>query len=377
MVNWLGVHLKLKIGSVVPAPVPLKVNEALESITVTQKDADQSGFQMVFQIGRGLADRRDFALMRDTTLRPFNRVVISVYFGLHPRPIMDGIITTHQLVPSDEPGQSKLTVTGEDVSLMMDLEKSSRAYPQAGSDAMVRQLLRPYLVRYNLLPRIQRPSDPLMSSTAERTRTKPRHMTDLAYIKHLAQMHGFVFYIDHGDTPLANTAYWGPPQRAEISQPALSVNMGPDTNVEKVSFKRTDLPPKRVSYYDSDDQEQTVSGFTRDRLSRDLAQARKLDFLSKGPSGESDASKRVRAQAAVNASFDEVVTAEGSLDALRYGRLLKPRSVVDLRGAGETYDGQFYVKGVTHSIDIRKGQFKQNFTLTREGTRSRTPVVRP
>lgn len=376
MVNWLGLHLKLLIGSTVPAPAPLKVNEALESLTVTQKDADRSGFQLVFQIGRGLADRRDFGLLRDTTLRPFNRVIVTVYFGTQPRPIMDGIITSHQLAPSDEPGQSKLTVTGEDVSVMMDLEKSSRAYPQAGSDTIVRQLLSPYLVRYRLQPQIERPSDPLMNTTAERTRTKPRHMTDLEYIKHLAQMHGFVFYIDHGDTPLANTAYWGQPQRTTISQPALAVNMGPDTNVEKISFKRTELPPKRMKYYDAEEAEQTVSGFTRDRMSRNLPEARKLDFLGSGPTGESDASKRVRAQAAVNASFDEVVTAEGSLDALRYGRLLKPRSVVDVRGAGESYDGQFYVKGVTHAIDVRKGQFKQNFTLSREGTGTRSPLVR-
>jgi hypothetical protein len=69
------------------------------------------------------------------------------------------------------------------------------------------------------------------------------------------------------------------------------------------------------------------------------------------------------------------VTATGELNALQYGDLLRARGLVGLRGAGFSYDGFYYVKSVTHSI--RKGEYKQRFTLTREGTGSLTPVVRP
>ena len=82
-----------------------------------------------------------------------------------------------------------------------------------------------------------------------------------------------------------------------------------------------------------------------------------------------------RAQALVDESTDNVVTASGTLDALRYGAILEARALVGLRGAGLSYDGFYYVQSVTHSI--RKGEYKQNFTLTREGTGSTTPVVRP
>ena len=72
-----------------------------------------------------------------------------------------------------------------------------------------------------------------------------------------------------------------------------------------------------------------------------------------------------RAQALTDRSMDSVVTVEGELDALRYGDLL----------TGFTYDGLYYVKSVNHTIT--KGQYKQRFTLTREGTGSLTPVVIP
>jgi hypothetical protein len=82
-----------------------------------------------------------------------------------------------------------------------------------------------------------------------------------------------------------------------------------------------------------------------------------------------------RAQGLTDKSVDNVVTAQGELDALRYGDVLKPRGIVGLRGAGFTFDGLYYVKSVNHSIS--RGQFKQRFSLSREGTGAITPAVIP
>jgi hypothetical protein len=92
-------------------------------------------------------------------------------------------------------------------------------------------------------------------------------------------------------------------------------------------------------------------------------------------SGMTYAQAMARAQAVTDASVDNVVTASGDLDALRYGGLLKPRGIVGLRGAGFQNDGFYYVKSVTHKIG--KGQYKQSFNLTREGTGAISPVVIP
>ena len=58
---------------------------------------------------------------------------------------------------------------------------------------------------------------------------------------------------------------------------------------------------------------------------------------------------------------------------LRYGRVLKARRLVGVRGAGTAFDGLYYVKSVTHSI--KRGEYKQSFTLVRNGLISTLPAV--
>jgi len=67
------------------------------------------------------------------------------------------------------------------------------------------------------------------------------------------------------------------------------------------------------------------------------------------------------------------VTGTGSLDVMRYNGLLRARMLVGVRGAGLTYDGMYYVDSVTHNI--KPGEYKQNFTLSRDGVISNTPKV--
>jgi hypothetical protein len=82
-----------------------------------------------------------------------------------------------------------------------------------------------------------------------------------------------------------------------------------------------------------------------------------------------------RAQGMAEESNDGSLTVTGRLDTERYGGLLPARGLVGVRGAGWSHDGLYYVKQVTHSIT--RGRHTQEFTLTREGVGSITPVVRP
>jgi hypothetical protein len=68
-----------------------------------------------------------------------------------------------------------------------------------------------------------------------------------------------------------------------------------------------------------------------------------------------------------------VVSCEGSLDVTRYRGVLQARQLVGLRGAGIAFDGLYYVKSVTHKI--KRGEYKQDFMLTRNGLVSTVPTV--
>ena len=57
------------------------------------------------------------------------------------------------------------------------------------------------------------------------------------------------------------------------------------------------------------------------------------------------------------------ISGQGTLDVLRYGAILPARTVVQVQGAGITFDGEYFVSAVTHTI--KPGSYKQSFTLQR------------
>jgi len=206
--------------------------------------------------------------------------------------------------------------------------------------------------------------------------------TDLCYLKALAELHGYVFYITPGPAPMTNTAYWGPPVRVGLPQKAITMNMGAETNVEgKINFRYNSLAAKKIEGQVQDRQtNEQMAVKTSASLRIPLAlkpdwainlsklQTKKMDF-----SGLNFMQATAKAQAAFDASTDNTLVGTGELDTVKYGDLLEPRALVGVRGAGFNYDGQFYVKSVTHNI--KRGDYKQSFTISREGLGSLTPVV--
>jgi len=378
--NFLGIHLTLLIGPTVPVPAPPTVMEALAGVEVTHSDQEPSGFQLTFQVGRsGPLDLLDYGLVSNPLLRPGNRVVLIVSFNAAPRVLMDGIVSHQQLAPSDAPGASTLTLTGEDVSLMMDREEKAVEHPALDETLIALRIIAGY-VQYGLIPLVLPP--PVIDPPLPIERVPAQTATDLEYLQDLAARHGYVFYVAPGPAPLTNTAYWGPPRRLDLPQSALSVNMGPASNVTHISFRNNALAATRVAGQVQDrltNQSLPVQTFaslrpplaTQPAWLVHAAAGRTRRFRG---SGLNFMQAMSRAQGMMEESVD-VVTAEGELDALNFGGLLQARGLVGLRGAGYSYDGLWYVKRVTHNL--KKGEYTQRFTLTREGVGATVPLVMP
>jgi hypothetical protein len=150
----LSTTLTLFVGPTVPVPAPPTVIENLSRVEVTTSDEGRSGFQLTFDAGRsGPLDLVDYSLLLSPLLRPFNRVILLVVFGALPRVLMDGIITHQELTPGPRPGTSTLTVTGEDVSVMMDLEEKSAEHP-ALDETLIANLLIVQYAQYGLIPTV-------------------------------------------------------------------------------------------------------------------------------------------------------------------------------------------------------------------------------
>jgi hypothetical protein len=81
------------------------------------------------------------------------------------------------------------------------------------------------------------------------------------------------------------------------------------------------------------------------------------------------------AQGLTDKSSDNVVTGTGTVDTLRYGSIMMVPGLVGLRGCGVSFDGIYYVGSVTHTLS--RGEYHQQFSLSREGLISTVPVVPP
>jgi hypothetical protein len=374
-----AISLNLLIGPTIPVPAPRVLLDALESIEVTHSDEGRSGFQIVFRLEKGASGLVDFALSAVPAIQVSFRVVIVVSAGPVPRVLMDGIIADQQVKPAagGEPGS--LTLTGEDVSVMMDREEKDVEHPAQPEAVIALKIIGQY-AKYGLIPLVIPP--PSLDVPLPIERTPVQQATDLAYLQEMAQRYAYVFYVKPGPVPLTNTAYWGPPIRVGVPQPALTVDMGSATNVSSINFQYDGLKATTVSGEVQDrttNQRLPVQTFVSLRPPLALMPAiANTGFMQRriyrASGGLNTVQAMSEAQAETEASQD-VLTAEGELDAVRYGHILQARGLVGLRGAGYSLDGLYYVKKVTHTIS--PASYTQKFTLAREGLGTTVPVVIP
>ncbi|MEC9340188.1 MAG: hypothetical protein VX663_01785 [Pseudomonadota bacterium] len=376
-----GIHLTLLVGPVVPVPVPRKVVDALDSVEVTTAAGRVSGFQMTFQFNSRSELNTIFVLAagQNTSVgTPPLRVLLIVTINGAPQSLFDGVMTNVEVQPGQNGAPGTVTLTGEDLTKVMDmLDFSGLPYPAMPIEARVALICAKYAA-FGLIPMPIPVLFPDIPIPVERI---PAHQgTDLDYLKKLADDVGYVFYVEPGPAPGTNVAYFGPEIKVGPPQPALNIDMDAHTNVEslKFSFDPTKgvLPvvfiqnqmtrvPIPIPVPNLNPLQPPLGALPAPianlKVMKDTAKLNPAQALARG------VAEAGRSQ--------DAVSANGSLDVLRYGRLLKARNLVGVRGAGVAYDGLYYVESVTSTL--KRGEFKQRFNLTRNGLVSITPKVVP
>jgi hypothetical protein len=369
-----GVNLTLMIGPAVPVPVPQVVLDALTSVQVNS-GGERSGFQLTFGVSKNSP--------LQTTMLPagyfdpmITRVIIVVTVNGFPNVIMDGMVTRQEVSPSNEPGQSTLTITGEDLSVLMDVIEILRPFPAMPEVAQLYTVLAPYAA-FGVVPVVIPPFITTIRMPTDGYDSQ--RVTDLDYIKTLARNCGYVFYIEPGPAPGSSIAYFGPDIRIPVPQPALTINTDGHSNVESLSFSLDGLAKKILVAFVFDPGTRRIPipvpvpnfNLFRPPLGARPTPPSKVEFPSDLARLNADeAVKRILGKLA---SSSNAISGSGSLDVLRYGHVLKARQLVGVRGAGLSYDGLYYVDNVTHNI--KRGEYKQNFNLSRDGLISNTPTV--
>ena len=369
-----GIYMTLMVGPVVPIPVPKPVLDALTSVQVTTAAGTPSGFQLTFTLNNRSPLHTLFLIAGAQT--PLLRVIIVVTINGSANVLMDGVMTNQQVSPGGKPGESTLTITGEDLTKVMSLiDFSGIPYPAMPPEARVALIIAKYAM-FGMIPLVIPSLFTDFPIPIERIPVQQGK--DLEYIKQLAADVGYVFYIDPGPVPGTNVAYWGPEIKVGVPQPALNYDMDAMTNVESLSFNfdgtNTVLPivfihnsltkvPIPIPIPNLNPLQPPLgvipAPITNIKMMKETAKLSPMAAIGVG-----------LAEAARSA---DAVSGNGTLDAVRYGRLLKARQLVGVRGVGTAFDGLYYVKSVTTTL--KQGELKQSFQLTRNGLISITPKV--
>jgi hypothetical protein len=372
-----GLYLSLMIGPAVPVPVGQTVIDALTSaqVTVTAGARSQSGFQLSFNLGKN-SPLETLFLLAGGAMPPIIRVILVATVNGTPEVLIDGVVTRTDIKPGEGGGPATLTVTGLDLTAVMDwIDFDGFPFPAMPPEARVAIMIAKYAM-FGMIPLVI-PS--VLIDIPLPIKEIPRQQgTDYQYITQLAAEVGYVFYLKPGPAPGVNVAYWGPEIKIGAPQPALNVDMDAYTNVESLSFnfdaEHAELPVLLI--YNQETKVPIpipIPAITP--LNPPLGLIPPLPKKIKWIEGTGKLSP-IRAaliglaQAAQSA---DAVTGSGNLDVLRYGRPLRARELVGVRGAGTAFDGLYYVKSVTHNI--KKGEYKQSFTLSRNGLISTVPRV--
>jgi hypothetical protein len=362
------VRLSVLIGPAVPVPVPQSVLDALVRVqVVTTAGETSSGFELTFSLGRGSPLQTLFLLSGGSSI-PLVRVVLVATVNGTPEVLMDGVMTHHELAPGESGGPATLTIKGKDLTAVMDyLDFSGMLYPAMPPEARVALIVAKYAV-FGVLPMVL-PSV-LLDVPIPVDRIPTQQGTDLAYVTRLAEEVGYTFYVSPGPAPGTSVAYWGPEIRLGVPQPALNVDMDAHTNVEKLSFT-----------FDAESKELPILVIQEPR-SKALIPIPIPDITPLSPplglvppipkkvyiidgTAKLGPIRSALLGLAKAAKSSDAVSATGTLDVARYGRVLRARGLVGVRGAGSAFDGLYYVKKVTHTLS--RGEYKQEFTLARNG----------
>ena len=370
-----GFYLTLMMGGFNASPVPGPVIDALTEVSVSSTIGGQSGFQLKFTLGKNSVVQQ---MLNSGAFDPRQRVIIAVTVNGQTEVLMDGIITKQDLAPNSVAGKSTLSITGLDLTALMDfIDLTGIPYPALPEFLIVEAILAKYLV-LGVVPVALPASIPTFENPLERF--IKQQGTDYSFVSALARQTGAVFYLDPGPQPGKSLAYWGP----DISklfggtQPAMSINLDANTNIDSLSFSYegtlatqylvtilepiTKIPiPIPVPNID------LLKAPLGARAPTPLRSQQLRPIANKNPAGA--------ALAGLAALFKtaDVISGSGQLDVLRYGQIFKLRQLAQVRGAGNYYDGKYYVKSVSHNI--KRGEYKQSFSLSRGGIGSSISTV--
>lgn len=304
----------------------------------------------------------DWSVLDDDLFHRLAKIRVLVTIGSGPsESLIEVDVTETNANFANQPGQSVLNVVAMEPTGRMNLEEKVRPWPNLADSAIATQIFGEY--GFALDVQQTQPARP------EVDHTTIQRGTDIQFLRQLAERNGFECYVELNPRTGQLEGHFHAPRLEQTAQGVLSVNMGQATNVNSFNARNDMLRPTTAQ----------VTGLDIETQSNQPAQARSTGLAEQGsnPVLSSERPRRVLlsrtslaqtgelqtyAQAVVDRSA-WAITADGELNTVAYGGLLRAKRPVNVRGAGRQFSGTYYVEKVLHTISGEG--YTQRFTLRR------------
>ncbi len=331
--------------------------ECVQQVTV-QEDLDVgSSCQIELQACRN--DDGSWPYIDDDNLQVWNRITVMAAFPTQTETVFDGYIA-HVATRTNGAARSlTVSISGVDASYHMNQEDKTRIWRGQTYEDIANTVFAEYEFQAFVAAPPASGEPPLQ--VAQRG-------TDHRFLRELARRRGYEFYV------LGGNAYFRPADLTGTPQKVIAINFGDETNCDQLSFNTDGTAPTvaQVTHFDAMEGVARTDTVTESGLpllgTRALSEqrgavpmpqttriARGLGFNSPAQSAEYAAGMLRRG--------GWWVTAHGTLNGLRYGRVLRSRKLVTVKGAGQNLNGNYYVRKVQHTLTPRT--YLMEFDLAR------------
>jgi phage protein D len=323
--------------------------------------ADMLRLNVAIGIKDGCAD---WTVLDDDLFQRLANITVLVTVGSAPaEPLIDAYVIETSANFANQPGQSVLNVVAMDPTVLMNLEERVRDWPDMADSDIATAVFSDRA--YTFVPIVEATK----WIRQEVDQKVIQRGTDIQFLQQLARRNGYEVYVETDPLSRETQGHFHPPQLDQKPQGVLSVNMGQATNVNSFNARYDMLRPTTAQ----------VTGLDVETQSDQPAQAERsaLPDLGNNPPLNGDRPRRVLlnqtgmaqtgelqtlAQAVVDRSA-QAITADGELNTVAYGGILRAKRPVEVRGAGRQFSGIYYVEKVLHTFS--GDGYTQRFTLRR------------
>jgi len=355
-----AVTYTLSIGGL---PASEDLLQAIQQIEVEDNAnmADMVRLHIVMGVADGCAG---WSFVDDDIFQRLAKIQIKVAVGSgREETLINANIIETNATFANQPGTSVLNVVAMDPTVLMNLEQVVKPWPNRSDSDVAREIFS--AAKYGFTPII----DTTNWRRQENDQTMIQRGTDIQFLQELARRNGFEVYIETNGNTGVIEGHFHAPRLNLPPQGVLSVNMRDATNVNSFNARFDMLRPTTVQTTNLDvesreTQQSQVSRSSSTTLGRETAlESQQQRVVLPAQTGLARTGEQQPFAQALADESAQAITADGELNTVAYGAVMRAKRPIAVRGAGKQFSGIYYVDRVNHVLTA--DSYKQNFTLRR------------